>query len=313
MTAGLDGIPSFLLRDCAQIFVTPLFSIFNLIIKSSTFPTVWKQARVSPIFKKGDLSNIEHFRPISVICNFSKILESILYKRISAGVKNYISPHQHGFVERRSTLTNLAYFSQYVSEAIDSKYQVDVLYTDFQKAFDQIDHFILLRKLEQFGFDNSLLALFQSYLLDRRHYVTYQNFVSKSFTPTSGVPQGSNLGPLLFLLFINDMVNVITCEKLLFADDLKLFIRIESDSDFNLLQNNLDAVVEWSSRNRLSLNTAKCFVSSYSRIRSVKEHTYIIDQHRLERVYKFKDLGVTFDTELNFNDHLITIKTTRVL
>jgi hypothetical protein len=307
MTAGLDGIPSFLLRDCAQIFVTPLFSIFNLIIKSSTFPTVWKQARVSPIFKKGDLSNIEHFRPISIICNFSKILESILYKRIYAGVKNYISPHQHGFVERRSTLTNLAYFSQYVSEAIDSKYQVDVLYTDFQKAFDQIDHFILLRKLEQFGFDNSLLALFQSYLLDRRHYVTYQNFVSKSFTPTSGVPQGSNLGPLLFLLFINDMVNVITCEKLLFADDLKLFIRIESDSDFNLLQNNLDAVVEWSSRNRLSLNTAKCFVSSYSRIRSVKEHTYIIDQHRLERVYKFKDLGVTFDTELNFNDHLNNI------
>jgi hypothetical protein len=160
MTAGLDGIPSFLLRDCAQIFVTPLFSIFNLIIKSSTFPTVWKQARVSPIFKKGDLSNIEHFRPISIICNFSKILESILYKRIYAGVKNYISPHQHGFVEKRSTLTNLAYFSQYVSEAIDSKYQVDVLYTDFQKAFDQIDHFILLRKLEQFGFDNSYLPYF---------------------------------------------------------------------------------------------------------------------------------------------------------
>jgi hypothetical protein len=80
LTAGLDGIPSFLLRDYAQIFVTPLFSIFNLIIKSSTFPTVWKQARVSPIFKKGDLSNIEHFRPISIICNFSKILESILYR-----------------------------------------------------------------------------------------------------------------------------------------------------------------------------------------------------------------------------------------
>jgi hypothetical protein len=225
------------------------------------------------------MSKIEHFRPISIICNFSKILESILYKRIYAGVKNYISPHQHGFVERRSTLTNLAYFSQYVSEAIDSKYQVDVLYTDFQKAFDQIDHFILFRKLELFGFDNSLIALFRSYLLDRRHYVTYQKFVSKSFTPTSGVPQGSNLGPLLFLLFIKYIVNV-TCEKLLFADDLKLFIRIESDSDFNLLQNNLDAVVEWSSRDRLSLNTAKCFVTSYSRIRSVKEHTYIIDQHR---------------------------------
>jgi hypothetical protein len=89
MTAGLDGIPSFLLRDCAQIFVTQLFSIFNLIIKSSTFPTVWKQARVSPIFKKEDLSNIEHFRPISIICNFSKILESILYSDFNYFLINF--------------------------------------------------------------------------------------------------------------------------------------------------------------------------------------------------------------------------------
>jgi hypothetical protein len=94
MTAGLDGIPSFLLRDCAQIFVTPLFSIFNLIIKSSTFPTVWKQARVSPIFKKEDLSNIEHFRPISIICNFSKILESILYRVSQNWRTNYLLPYR---------------------------------------------------------------------------------------------------------------------------------------------------------------------------------------------------------------------------
>lgn len=186
-------------------------------------PKQWKKAYVCPIFKSGDITNVTNYRPISLLSNFAKVFETLLYKQLFSSLKCYISPQQHGFVEKRSTITNLACFSQYVSDSIDSRGQVDTIYTDFCKAFDQIDHFVLLDKLCRFGFSESLCKLFRSYLTDREQVVRYQNFFSKTIIPTSGVPQGSNLGPLLFLLFINDIVENITCEKLLFADDLKLF------------------------------------------------------------------------------------------
>ena len=181
-----------------------------------------------------------------------------MYKGIYFPVKTLVSPEQHGFVEKRSTITNLAYFSQFVSEAIDRKSQVDVIYTDFQKAFDQIDHFILLNKLHHFGFTQSLLSLLESYLFNRVQFVKYRNFHSSNFSPTSGVPQGSNLGPLLFLLFINDIVDEIHCEKLLYADDMKLFFEIIPVGNCLALQSDLDQLLEWCKENRLTLNMSKC-------------------------------------------------------
>ena len=140
-----------------------------------------------------------------------------------------------------------------------------MIYTDFKKAFDQIDHHILLEKLNSFRFSNSLLLLFRSYLFNRKIFVRYRNFVSKPFCPNSGVPQGSNLGPLLFLLYINDVVDSLFCHKLLFADDLKIFHSISVPEDCDILPENINALSSWCASNRLLLNKNKCFKVTYSR------------------------------------------------
>lgn len=307
LTTGADGIPSFLLRDCAIVLSTPLHHIFNLILRKSIFPDVWKIAHVTPIFKKDEINDVRNYRPISILSNLAKAFETLLYNRIYNGVKNTISMEQHGFMTKRSTVTNLACVSQYISQAIDCKSQVDVIYTDVQKAFDQIDHFILLKKLEWYGLSSPLMSLIKSYLDDRVQYVKYRNFISEKYAATSGVPQGSNLGPLLFLLYINDIVTVIKCLKLLFADDLKLYQEISWLENCEALQADLRAVEEWCISNRLSLNISKCCVVSYTRKQNAVIYPYSINNVVLSRNLTIKDLGVTFDSKLTFCDHILDV------
>ena len=304
MTSGPDGIPSFFLKDCASVLVKPLYLLFNLILRQSSVPSQWKNAAICPIFKKGDKANVENYRQVCLICNFAKVFESIIYKRIYSSVSHLITPVQHGFVQKRSTISNLACLSQFVSKAIDNNSQVDVVYTDFQKAFDQIDHFVLLNKLNALGFSAELLALLKFYLLGRQQYVRYRNYTSSTFSPSSGVPQGSNLGPLLFLLFINDLPEVVTCESLLFADDYKLYAEIKWTEDGEALQENLDAVLRWCNLNRLSLNVSKCNVVTYSRKKQTINYPYNINSVNINRLECIKDLGILFDNQFTFVGHI---------
>ena len=303
-TMGPDGIPSFLLKDCACVFAKPLVFIFNLIIKTSTFPLSWKTAIICPSFKKGNLADVSNYRPISLLNNFAKIFESILYKYIYREVKRYISPYQHGFMEKRSTVTNLVCFSQFAIEAVDNKCQVDTIYLDFQKAFDQLDYYLLLKKLNYFGFSDSLITLLESYLVGRSQYVQYRCHRSEKIFPGSGVPQGSNLGPLLFLLFINDLADVIKSDKLLYADDCKVFKIVNSIEDCKSLQNDLDAIQNWCLSNHLFLNIGKCLVVTYSRKLSPIISHYLINNVNINRVGTVMDLGVLFDSELTFVPHI---------
>lgn len=303
MTTGPDLIPAFLIKDCRFVFSNPLCFIFNLILSTQTFPSKWKLSRICPVFKKGNKNEISNFRPITILCNFAKTFEVIIHNHLAFHLKHSIIPEQHGFMTGRSTVTNLFCVTQFISETIDRRSQVDVIYTDFSKAFDKLNHSLLLLKLENFGIDSSLIATLRSYLSGRVQYVQYLGFKSQKFLQTSGVPQGSVLGPLLFILFINDMVQNIDVQYLLYADDMKLFYEVTSLDDCKKLQLNLARLNTWCSGNQLPLNANKCNVMSFCRKNSVITHNYSIDDIILERPESVKDLGVLFDAKLSFTLH----------
>ena len=305
LTAGVDNIPSFFVKDCSSALTEPLLLIFNSSLKSGIFPDKWKLAKVCPILKSGNASDVTNYRAISIICNFAKVFEIILYTQIYTHVRSFLSPTQHGFVEQRSTITNLAHFSQYTAEALDILGQVDTIYIDFSKAFDQINHDLILSKLHLFGLGESLCTFLKSFLVGRSQSVYLNGFQSFQYEITSGVPQGSNLGPLLFLIFINDLPSTVTnCEILLYADDVKIFKTIKSADDALVLQSCFNQIVDWSASNKLAINCQKCKVVSYSRKKTKFHFDYLMNNVPLERCEKIKDLGIYFDSQFNFNYHV---------
>lgn len=307
LTCGPDLVPSFLIRDCAAVLCHPLTKLYNLALRSNTFPSMWKVGRVCPIFKKGSKEDITNYRPITILSNFSKVFESVLYARIYVSISPAINCRQHGFVSRRSTVTNLVCFTQFLAESLDNNCQVDVVFTDFSRAFDSIDHGILVDKLKSFGLSKSLIAFLVSYLSDRRQYVEFRGYRSGEFFVTSGVPQGSNLGPLLFIMFINDITSNISVESLLYADDMKIFCRITCPDDCLRLQADIDNVFEWCSVNHLGLNAEKCKVLSFSRRRESIAFRYSADLTEIPRCDSVRDLGVTLDAGLHFDKHVESI------
>lgn len=304
MTSGEDQLPSFLLKDCKFIFARPLSIIINLAIKNSVFPNRWKRTRITPVFKKNDKTFINNYRPISILNNFSKVMEMLIYNSIYTNIRSRISPEQHGFIKNRSTVTNLACFTQFVSESFDIRGQVDVIYTDFSRAFDSIDHGLLLHKISAFGAAPGLVKLLHSYLTNRICYVFYNGYSSFNFTATSGVPQGSNLGPLLFIIFIDELIKQFSCPVLAYADDLKIFNNISNLNDVENLQTDINTMIEWCNENKISLNINKCCVVSYTnRINNIC-NSYYMDTEILARKSTVKDLGVTFSCDMKFTDHV---------
>ena len=203
----------------------------------------WKLATITPVFKDG-----KRDRPISKLSCVSKIFEHVIYKKLFFLTKSWISPNQHGFFSGKSTITNLTVFSEYCLSALEHGSQVEEVYTDFSKAFDKLSHAILFSKLQQFGFHSNFLKWIKSYLSNRVCKVVVEEFESRPYVQTSGVPQGSVLGPLFFNLFINDISLCFKNSKfLLYADDLKIYLRTESLRDCFDLQNDLNNLSEWCS------------------------------------------------------------------
>lgn len=303
-TSGHDSIPACLIQRCRQELAKPMSMLINLSLKCNVFPEKWKKSRIVPVFKKGNSNLLENYRPISLLCNFAKIYEQILFECVSSAVRPYLSPLQHGFIPGRSTITNLATISQYLSEHLDNRGQVDVVYTDLSRAFDTISHPILLGKLNYFGFSTPLLNLMSSYVTDRSGYVYYNGFISNEIYMTSGVPQGSNLGPLLFILYINDLLSSLSCPALAYADDLKIYSSISTSLDIEILQRNLDLITEWCDLNKLKLNVSKCCKVTYTRRSMPTVGNYHLNDTPLMSKDLVSDLGILFDSALTFVPHI---------
>ena len=209
----------------------------------------------------------------------------------------------------RSTSTNLVDFVSRATKVMESSLQFDVIYTDFAKAFDRVKHSILLYKLNRMGIHSSLLGWIKSYLNSRSQHVRLRGWSSRTFDVTSGVPQGSHLGPLFFILFKNDATKVFNSSLtyFLYADDLKICPAVQTVRDAAVLQRDLNELLTWCQFNQLYLNADKCSVISFNRKLTTIEFEYVIDGKALKRVEIIRDLGVLMDKKLTFNDHVSNI------
>lgn len=237
-----------------------------------------------------------------------KMLEAIITKELFFSLKNHISAEQHGFFQGRSVITNLIPFVQYTLDSMDSRNQVDAVYADFSKAFDKVHHKTLLIKLENLGIHGDLLRWIKSYITNRSQCIKINGCMSKYVNITSGIPQGSHLGPLLFSLFINDITDCFLHTKFsLYADDLKIYKKITCLNDCIDLQSDLDRLINYCHCNRLFLNINKCYHISFTRLMINTNFQYVIDNNTLKSVDSIRDLGITLDKKCMFDLHIENI------
>lgn len=303
---GPDSIPPLFYKRCAISLTHPLYILFNRSLTTGIFPTNWKLAHVVPILKSGAAFDVQNYRPISKLDIIGKVFESIVTDELFNKFQHIISPSQHGFFRGRSTTTNLIGYAEQLHRLMDEMGQMDVIYTDFSKAFDKVNHRMLLNKLHKVGICGKMLLWLESYITGRSQQVKVGSKISRVINVQSSVAQGSHLGPLLFLLFINEIKdifdNVDHCE---YADDLKFWRPIKSPEDCSILQAHLDKLQQFCMNHQMKLNVAKCKIVSYTKntVRFI-DSTYHINGECLERETSMKDLGVIFDSKLNYSQHI---------
>ena len=313
-SSGWDSISSSVVKSTSEGIITPLTHVFNLSVIKGVFPSELKIARVVPIFKSGDPLLFSNYRPVSILPLFSKILERLMYSRLLAFVNEnrLLYSYQFGFRFGHSPNLAMIILIDKISNALENGEYVLGLFLDFSKAFDTVNHSILYQKLEFYGIRGSSLDLFKSYLSQRVQFIEYVDSKSDEQEIVCGVPQGSILGPLLFLLYINDLAHVSSkLFALLFADDSNLFISGTNLNDMiNTMNEEMVKIVEWLHVNKLSLNLKKTHFIIFRKARKKVEvsQNIIIDNVIISRTNKTKFLGVIIDELLSFQQHIMYIK-----
>ena len=301
---GPDNVPSIIVKRCADQLCLPLAYLFNLSLDSGVFPAIWKKSYIIPLHKSGIKSHVENYRGIAKLSCIPKVFEHIVTDFITPLVSPIVCPEQHGFMKAKSTVTNMLEFTSYVHNGFAEGKQTDVIYTDFTKAFDRLCIKRLLHKLDAVGFSPKLLKWIESYLSNRSQMVLYNHSISRVINVSSGVPQGSHLGPLLFNLYVNDLpMCVQNCKVFMFADDVKICYSYVAGTETSLIQPDLERFAMWCESNYLCLNTRKCKHMSFS-WRQLSMQRYQLNGTELESMTEFRDLGVTVDNKLRFNVHI---------
>ena len=309
---GYDDIPASILKLALPCIAAPLVYICNLSLWEGMFPDALKIANVVPLFKNGDAMLFNNYRPVSLLCVISKVFEKVMYSRLN----DFLTAHQilylyqFGFRKDHSSYMALMVLIDKLTKCLENGDYVVGVYLDFSKAFDTVNHEILLKKLDHYVIRSAALSWFEIYLSNRTQFVTYDSVSSNCKSISCGVPQGSILGPLLFLLYINDLNSV--CKdamSIFFADDSNLFkngkdiLKLEED-----LNDILSNISEWLKVNKLSLNVKKTHYMIFTRKRSAKiekpKVNLKIDGQSLSEVVKTKFLGMIIDNKLAWKDHV---------
>lgn len=246
---GLDKMSARLLKDAAEVIANPLTLLINKSLESGCFPATWKSAKVTALFKSGDRSLKDNYRPISILPTISKIIEKLAHNQLYNYLEDnkLLTKAQYGFRHKTSTTSALIKFTDNILNNMDNGKLSGVIFLDLKKAFDTVNHDILIKKLQKLGVSGSTLQWFNSYLRGRTQRTVCGNEISEIKRISIGVPQGSILGPLLFLVYINDVQNVTKHTSLtLFADDMALSYASTCSSDIqNKLNADLQSIAIW--------------------------------------------------------------------
>ena len=306
---GPDGIPPHVLKELSHELAPILTVIFQKSLNTGIVPSEWKEAIVSPIYKKGEQYNPANYRPVSLTSVPCKILEHIIVSHIMDFLENnnILVTSQHGFRKQRSCETQLLEFISELVTSLDQKQQTDVVVMDFAKAFDKVNHSLLVHKLRHYGIRNSINCWIADFLEGRSQCVVVEGSKSSNIPVKSGVPQGSVLGPCLFLIYINDLADCVSSTARLFADDTLLHRLVAAARDHETLQDDLQRLEQWEEKWDMAFHPDKCSVLSISRKKNISKHKYLLHGHELEHVTSAKYLGVTIQSDLKWNLHIDSI------
>ena len=316
--AGPDEIHGNVLKNCASTLAAPLTMLFNLSFVTGCIPDEWKLASVVPVHKKGDKGSVENYRPISLTSLVMKVFERCIKNELFSACQAYLDPRQHGFVNGKSCTTQMIPFTNNLALALNNKSKMDIIYFDFAKAFDTVSHDLILRKLKSlYGVNGLMLRFIRAYLQGRQQKVVVGGSMSSTLPVHSGVPQGSILGPLLFVLFINDMFSCVSegTNIALYADDTKIWREICCSEDHDVLQRDIDKLFVWSIENNMTFHPSKCKVLSVTLQRNVFDnmpfniYCYMLNDVFIEHVTSHIDLGVNINSKLLWGSHCDSLVT----
>lgn len=317
--AGPDGLHPLLLSNAADSLALPITLLFRKSLIEGKIPEDWRCAHVCPVFKKGSKMQTNNYRPVSLTCITCKLMETLVREQVIDHLQsnNLISDKQHGFVQGKSCVTQLLDVLDDWTQTLDDGGSIDIIYMDFAKAFDSVPHRRLVSKVRAHGIEGPVLNWIEDFLSQRNQKVIINGTSSKVASVTSGIPQGSVLGPVLFVMYINDMPAEVQNPIRLFADDTKIYTRSDNPESVVSLQEDLDKLQDWSNRWLLRFHPEKCKVLKLGNKKTNSEYKMRSNNKEVileESIYE-KDLGVLIDNRLGFNEHVahITKKANRIV